>query len=485
MTTLLLIVFLTGCSQPEPAGPYQATGFKTGEVTDSQAIIWTRLTKNPDRVGSDAPKMPEILYINPETNKPESPENRKKNWKPVVRYPEGSSIDSIEGATPGSVGEVQILYRTTGAEDWLETDWRAVDPAKDYSRKFVLPNLESDTKYEVSVVARGIHSGLPGQTLDGAFKTAPSPDQSSRVVFTVSTGQAYNDLDIPDVGFKIYPAMSKLNPSFFVHTGDILYYDSLAKNKELARWHWSRTYSLPTNLDFHRVVSSYFIKDDHDTLANDCWPGIKLNFMGDLTFEQGKSIFLEQTPMGRKTWRTYRWGKDLQIWLVEGRDFRSPNTDPDGPEKTIWGTEQKEWFKQTVMDSDATYKVLISPTPLVGPDRTNKHDNHSNPDFKHEGDELRAFIASQGNMSIVCGDRHWQYISVDPETGAREYSCGPASNEHAGGWKQDDKRPEHVYLNVIGGFLAGIVDQQNGKPVLTFRHYSVDGEVLNEEVFSK
>jgi alkaline phosphatase D len=427
--------------------------------------------------------MPEILYVNPETNLPEKPESRKRSWKPVVRYPDGHSIDTIEGAVPGSIGEIQILYRIEGNEDWLETDWRGVDPARDYTRKFVLPNLNPNSKYQIQAVSRGIHEGPLGQSLEGSFETAPRSDQRARVLFTVSTGQAYGDQDHEEGGYKIYPVMSRLDPDFFVHTGDILYYDSMAKNVDLARWHWARMYSLPTNVESHKNVPTYFIKDDHDTWQNDCWPGMDSVFMGEFTFEQGQAIFLEQTPIGEKTWRTYRWGKDLQVWLVEGRDFRSPNTDPDGPDKTIWGKEQMGWFKRTVEESDATYKILVSPTPVVGPDRDNKHDNHSNDDFKTEGDELRKFIASQGNMVVVCGDRHWQYVSVDPETNIREYSCGPASNEHAGGWDQEDKRPEHIYLNVTGGFLAGIVEQKDGKSSLTFRHYSVDGEILNEEVF--
>jgi phosphodiesterase/alkaline phosphatase D-like protein len=44
----------------------------------------------------------------------------------------------------------------------------------------------------------------------------------ARVVFTVSTGQMFSDQDRPD-GFEIYPSMLKMNPDFFVHTGDILY----------------------------------------------------------------------------------------------------------------------------------------------------------------------------------------------------------------------------------------------------------------------
>ncbi|UCG56132.1 MAG: hypothetical protein JSU70_14820, partial [Phycisphaerales bacterium] len=123
----------------------------------------------------------------------------------------------------------------------------------------------------------------------------------------------------------------------------------------------------------------------------------------------------------------------------------------------------------------------ISPTPIVGPDRTNKRDNHSNSNFTHEGRELRQFISEQKNMYVICGDRHWQYVSVDTETGVREYSCGPASNKHAGGWSNDKRLPEHRYLNVVGGFLAVTVDRQAGRPVATFRHYSVDGYILNED----
>jgi alkaline phosphatase D len=238
-------------------------------------------------------------------------------------------------------------------------------------------------------------------------------------------------------------------------------------------------YSFSNNINFHRQVDSYFIKDDHDTWMNDCWPGRETKFMGEFTYEQGTQIFLDEVPMGDKTYRTIRWGKDLQIWLVEGRDYRSPNPMPDGPEKTIWGAEQMEWFKSTVQSSDASFKVLISPTPIVGPDRENKNDNHANIGFKHEGDQVRKFISEQANMVTVCGDRHWQYISKDLETGVVEFSCGPGGNDHAGGWKQEDKLPEHIYLNVVGGFLEGIVSRKDGNPVLTFRHHDPDGKVLN------
>ena len=479
---LLFIIGISLCLTGgcQTSGPYQATGFKIGEVTDTTAIVWTRLTRHPQRVGSEAP-MPQVAYNDIRTRLPVAGTNIPRKYRsPVVTYPAGAGIDTIEGTVPGVPGQVRILYKAKSDLMWQSTDWLDVEAKRDFTKQTQLINLKCNTAYQVRVESRS--AGQKGQAVVGGFRTAPRAAQAERVVFTVSTGQAYPDQDAGG-GFKIYPAMLKLNPSFFVHTGDIVYYDKLAKNIDLARWHWQRTYSLPTNVEFHKQVASYFIKDDHDTLMNDCWPGLETSFMGDFTFEQGLGVFVEQVPMGEKTWRTYRWGRDLQIWLVEGRDFRSPNTMPDGPKKTIWGAEQKAWFKRTVQESEATFRILISPTPLVGPDRKNKHDNHSNPDFAHEGNELREFISKQKNMYVLCGDRHWQYVSVDPETGVREYSCGPASDKHAGGWSNDMRMAMHQYLNVIGGFLAVTVDRAQGRPQITFRHYNVDGKVVYEEGF--
>ncbi len=486
-----LIVFLLaayGCGEVLSSGPYQATGIKIGEVTDNTAIVWTRLTRNPERIGLEAP-MPEILYRDSKTGKLNKKSRGRPNLTPIVKFPEDSTIHTIEGAVPGAPGKVRILYKIEGASDWNTTNWHTANPKRDYTYQFKLTNLKPNARYQVRAEAKASAGGVgavrepPVQIVNGGFRTAPRPEQTERIVFTVSTGQAYPDQDAPGGGYKIYPVMLKLEPSFFVHTGDILYYDKLAKTLSLARWHWARMYSLPTNVEFHRQVTSYFIKDDHDTWMNDCWPGRETKFMGDFTFAQGVEVFPEQVPMGKRTWRTFRWGKDLQIWLVEGRDFRSPNTMPDGPDKTIWGKEQKAWFKRTVQESDATFRMLISPTPLVGPDRTNKHDNHSNVAFTYEGNELRSFISKQKNMYVICGDRHWQYVSVDAKTGVREYSCGPASNKHAGGWSDDQRYPEHQYLKVIGGFLAVIVDRSERKPTVTFRHYGVDGDILNEDRF--
>jgi len=474
---LLLLAAGSGSSLAADSGPFLATGFKIGEVTPATAIVWTRLTRRAERNPSDGPEV-EIEYAKSDVNT-----LRRGRRVKALHFPEGGTVADLREAVPGVDGDVRIRFGVEGSDDRVTTPWQPVNGLRDFTAQFTLDDLQPATTYSLSVESRDIH-GKPGATTTGSFRTAPLAEEPARVVFTVSTGQGNDDQDSPD-GFKIYPAMLKIDPDFFVHTGDIVYYDALAKTVDLARYHWQRTYSWPTNVAFHQHVGSYFMKDDHDTWLNDCWPTMPSDYMHEFTFRQGQAIFLEQVPMGDSTFRTARWGKDLQIWLVEGRDFRSPNDAPDGPDKTIWGPAQRKWFEETFAASDATFRVLISPTPLVGPDRATKNDNHANSGFQHEGRELRAFLAGQKNATVVCGDRHWQYMSVDPRTGLREYSCGPASDLHAGGWKQEDYREDyHRYLNVIGGFLSATIERKEGKPTLTYRFHDADGKVKYEDVLT-
>ena len=173
------------------------------------------------------------------------------------------------------------------------------------------------------------------------------------------------------------------------------------------------------------------------------------------------------------------WGKDLQIWLLEGRDYRSSNRMPDGPEKTILGQEQKAWLLKTLDDSKAKFKLVFSPTPIVGPDRNNKNDNHANDVFTHEGNQLREAFAKVDGLIVFCGDRHWQYASVDPDTKLWEFGCGPGSEKHQFGWNPGDQRPQHKFLRVAGGYISGHLKKKS----LTIRHHKVNGEQVSEFKF--
>jgi alkaline phosphatase D len=294
--------------------------------------------------------------------------------------------------------------------------------------------------------------------------------------------QDYPRRDDKRLGHTIYREMLKLDPDFMAHTGDTLYYDKpkpFAKTVALARFKWNRFYGLHLPKEFHRRVPTWFIKDDHDTLKNDCWPGQKY---GELTFARGLEIYREQLPVSAPAYRRQRWGKHLELWFLEGREFRSPNRMEDGPDKTILGAAQLKWLRDTLSASTATFRVVVSATPIVGPDRLGKRDNHANQNFQHEGKALRAFLASQPRTIVICGDRHWQYASHDPATGLREWCCGSAANEHAGGFQMGNRTEMHDYLKICGGFLHGQVRIEDGATDLVLRHYDPSGQITNEDV---
>lgn len=460
------------------AETFQATGVKVGEVSDTSAIVWVRLTETSERNSEGV-----VVKGRPESKEPDP-------------LPEGTSVEDLEGACPGIEGKVLLSYGRLGEAGSLvdgvpqnlqsleSGGWTPVSAENDFTHQFVLKGLEPNSNYSFHVATDlGERGGFGKKGLAGFFQTAPKKDQSAPVTFTVITGQMYNDTDRPD-GFHIYESMGKLNPQFIIPTGDTVYYDSekpRAVTVELARYHWHRVYSFPTLIDFHLKVPGYWIKDDHDTLSNDCWPTMNPEFMLPMTFEDGQRLFREQVPMGEKTYRTYRWGKHLQVWLPEGRDFRSPNDAPDGPGKTIWGEEQKQWLADTILASDADWKILASATPIVGPDRGGKADNHANDAFAWEGNQVRNWIAENcpDNLFVVCGDRHWQYESIDPNTKVHEFSCGPASDAHAGGIPKDSSG-EYEWYRVEGGFLSVSVTPENEGSGIAFRHHDVHGTVVHE-----
>jgi alkaline phosphatase D len=443
-----------------------AMGLKVGEVTSTEAIVWTRVTKSSSRksggvkdIGKGGPK--EDVYI-----------------------PSEVAVSDREGSVLGTIGQVRVVYSNDRElRNSIQTDWITVEAADDFTTQFRLSNLNPGNKYFLRVDAKPVDAIEITSSISGSFSTPMQPDQWQDVTFCVITGQAYRDLDSPE-GFHIYPAMLKLDPAFLIPTGDTVYYDNdspRARTMELARYHWHRMYSLPRLVEFHRFVPGYWLKDDHDILSDDVWPEKEPQWMAPMNFSKGLKIFREQVPTGDSSYRTIRWGKGLQIWLPEGREFRSSNPIPDGPDKSIWGKKQREWLLRTLKESDADFKVLINATPIVGPDRPKKADNHSNLAFAWEGNLFRSWTAESGidNFYVACGDRHWQYLSVDPKTGLHEFSSGPVSDEHSGGTPGYDAN-YHKFHRVQGGFLSVTVSRPEGTPTISFRFHDIHGSVVYE-----
>lgn len=463
---------------PEPVAPQLANALRNSWADQSSIVLWSRTTALPEMIKDG----PQFLQLSSDRVNQLSQSTDAKELV-ASQLPSGAALSSMAGACPGAAGEIQLTYFPIAHKKQSRNiPWQTTRSENDFTIQWRLDGLEAGTEYAAIVEARPIGQKAISAVVRGTFKTAPAPEALKGVTFCLTTCHDFDRRDDDQRGHKIYGPMRSIDPDFIVHAGDIEYYDHpnpWGWTVDLMRFKWNRLFALPNNRAFYANTTSYFIKDDHDTLKNDCYRGQRY---GSVTFEEGMKLFNEeQFPSHAPRYQSVRWGKDLQIWLLEGRDFRSPNKMPDGPTKTILGAEQKAWLFRTLEESTARFKLVFSPTPIVGPDRANKHDNHANNDFEIEGNEIRVRFGRIPGVIVFCGDRHWQYASAERASGLWEFGCGPGSEVHQFGWKPGDVRPEHQFLRVAGGFLSGHVSS-NGQS-LTLNHHSVNGEKVSEFIF--
>lgn len=393
--------------------PIAGMGMMAGEVTDRSALVQLRLTETDKLVDRDV----------------------KGAWG-IVEF----ALRTADGAAIGTPQTIRAL------------------PQRDFIARAQFSDLAAGTRYRCTTrIGLSAATLRPGPQLE--FKTHPGSDNAESVSFVVVTGMNYakfhgddridrkqhlieNNTKLPKpyagpdkaLGYPALETILQAEPDFFIGTGDNVYYDTpddpRAETVPEMRQKWHEQFVQPRYRDLFARVPTFWMVDDHDYRIDD----------GDNTGEflplpeTGRRVLLEQLPYApadapaAKTYRTHRVSRDLQIWLPENRFYRSPNAMPDGPGKSIWGKEQREWLERTLVASDATFKLLISPTPMVGPDDLRKTDNHCDVGgFRHERDEFFAFLKANGldqqNFFLVCGDRHWQYHAVDP-SGFEEFSCG-------------------------------------------------------------
>jgi len=418
----------------------------------------------------------------------------------------------IDGDVPGTTGiaRFEIADNALFINSHKTPCVRAV-PENDFIVKQRIDNLRPGTRYYYRLLY-GPEKNHLKRAGTCTFKTLDGPDVESKVTFVVVTGMNYAAFHYgtssgppyrgPDekLGYPALVTINQMHPDFFVGTGDNVYYDNPkakpAQSQSELRKKWHEQFTQHRYIDLFAKVATYWEKDDHDYRYNDCDNTTNRPPLPQLA----KKTFLEQLPVldptesNAVTYRTHQINKLLQIWLVEGRDYRSPNNMADGSEKTIWGKEQKAWLKKTLLESKATFKILISPTPMVGPDDAYKSDNHTNPKgFRHEGDEFFGWLTENAFLKkgfyIICGDRHWQYHSIHP-SGFEEFSCGALVDGNArigrkpgDGESTDPKaliKQPYFQQPASGGFLVVTVRPRTAKtmPTLTFGFYDENGTVL-------
>ena len=280
----------------------------------------------------------------------------------------------------------------------------------DFTAQVRLEGLQPATRYHFRVHFVNA-SGERSSWANGTLETAPDTTaelQALRFVVVGDLGGHGYCRDEED-GYRIFDHLRELSPHFIIANGDMIYADTECPTEgpegrrnvpgefsridsakidwtnrdqiqELYWKHWRYHRADPHFQRFLAQTPIYVQWDDHEVI-NDFgarwpfWPPDQHREGFANVVEAGRNALFHYNPIGRdsnepeRIYRSFRWGKDLELFLIDGRSYRDGNVRPDSAThpKSLLGEKQFAWLKQGLAASDATWKIVSSDVPLSAP----------------------------------------------------------------------------------------------------------------------
>jgi alkaline phosphatase D len=340
-----------------------------------------------------------------------------------------------------------------------------VEAADDWTGQVRLDGLAPGRRYSYRV---RFHPGALSER--GSFRTPPAESEAASVRLAFGGDVAGQNVCRDDAeGFPILDTIHDWRPDVFVGLGDMIYADNactatgLYGNAQLPGafgpatdlagfWaHWRYNRADPASQRLLANTSYVGVWDDHEVI-NDFGPltdvGIAPPYPPDLhLLPIGLRAFLDYTPVASapRLYRSLRWGRHLELFVLDTRSHRDANSAPDSSErpKTMLGREQLAWLKDGLASSDATWKVIVSSVPMsipTGFPPTNGRDGWGNFDqptgFENELLEILRFMAENGiaNPVWITTDVHfaeafrYSPFPEHPEFTVHEIATGPLNS---------------------------------------------------------
>ncbi len=329
--------------------PLLAQGVASGDVTATRALIWSR---------ADRPSRMMVRWRERRAG---------ASWTEVMgphclEVTDYTGRVDIGGWTPGAEIEYEVVFRDLGL----------MGADSEPSRGFLRP---------APVGRRGVKFLWSGDTVGQGWGINP----------------AFG-------GMKIYETMRKLQPDFFIHSGDTIYADgpvpaemklldgTIWKNivteekskvaETLNEFRGAYKYNLlDDNLRrFQAEVPQIWQWDDHEVLNN--WSAAK-SLAADAKYTEksvallaarGKRAFLEYAPIryhsieSERIYRHIPYGPLLDVFVIDMRSYRGPNSynrqEREGSDTDFLGAPQMGWLMDGLRASKAKWKVIASDMPL-------------------------------------------------------------------------------------------------------------------------
>jgi alkaline phosphatase D len=346
-------------------------GVASGDVTDHSAIIWSRANREAQ------------MYVQYDTHS---------------NFSSSSTVSTIV-TTP-------------------------VNETSDFTGKIRIDRLSPNTQYYYRVWFTD--QGSETDSVTGSFRTAPELSSSKKIISFVIGGDLGGQRYCKrvDLGYPIFSIMKSVSPDFFIFNGDQIYADDVCPAgqgpEDVAGWrnvqgdfpsvvdknvnwinfsqvqdiynkHWEYNRSDRHLIGLLQNTSLYSQSDDHE-VVNDYggnWSYLSNETKDRLGFpnlvKAGIQAFFNFSPIDvrndnhtgepNRIYRSFNWGKDLDIFLVDAHSYRNRSDLDDTPanNKTMLGKQQLQWLKRSLLNSTATWKVISTDVPFTIPSCFTKH----------------------------------------------------------------------------------------------------------------
>lgn len=351
------------------------------------------------------------------------------------------------------------VWREVGSETEVALVKDQKAPVPDHGNvKVKLNGLAPATWYAFAF----FNADLSARSPIGKFRTAFPDDWAEPLTVGATSCASYR--------YKPFRALETLGHQpldLWLHLGDVAYNDGAMSLAEY-RQKWRDQLTDPGYRALMPAAGGYFTWDDHEFTNN---IDVEREGIDDPLVVAAMTSFRESLPVeDGPIWRSYRWGRTAEFFILDLRTERKAST-RGTPQEEFVSPAQLEWLKNALVASPAHFKVVLSSVPITNfPDASWPARNDRWQGYQVQREQLLSFLDANevDNVWFVSGDIHLGTIMRVEATGPRrryfEVCAGPAGNinplaiwlepESAG-----DKQtvfPDSQFLYASGAFQATV-----------------------------
>ena len=352
----------------------------------------------------------------------------------VAQFPLGVSAGDLAGDRvvvwcryAGMATLTAVLWRVDGDTYLEELGPFAATPTADGFTHVAVTGLAAGARYRYAFFEVDGSGARTGRSLIGAFRAPIAAESTETLTFGAISCTEASRSQAP-----IRRAAERAKSlDAFLFLGDNVYCDGATEirgYREKYVGHIGRD----AHVALRAAVGQYITWDDHE-IANDFNPETSPLAQLDAAFQ----CFFEHAPITRdpqapyRIWRSARWGKTLEVFVLESRSGRMPSTRTT-PQAQYLAPEQLTWLEAGLAASPCTFKVIMNSVPITNmPNLWNVAPQDRWEGYQAQRDRILSFIDTRqiGGVLWVAGDFHLAFISKVSASGPgatqREVLVGP------------------------------------------------------------